>query len=392
MRCIYCSADTNYKHRQANGGRCAGCRHPFAFEPKTNPFSMTDVRFQRAIKDVSADGAVFFTERNLFYELNRRVSRRPFWRAPWGWVAAGCGAGALVAVAQFSAFWFLPIAAAGVIGSGIKSHRESKRAPLPLRIGFETFQESYLPLWQAVHGEIEKLVATGDAPSAPRPAPRADERSPGAQQATAPDVARGAASGAPPAPDLTAYSFDRALVTNRAETAAMLIANNFHFENNCAILSISGYPEGVFDTVMTMLGRNPELKVFAVHDASIPGCDLIQRLRAEGWFPDPAIRIVDLGLKPRDAIRLRLPILDGMPTPVPDALRQALGAEDAEWLASGKAAELAAMRPAKLMRSIYQGFARASQIDAAAGTEGGDGIFIWGYDPGAGVYAADSFG
>ena len=33
----------------------------------------------------------------------------------------------------------------------------------------------------------------------------------------------------------------------------MLLANNFHFENNCAILSIEGYPPNVFETVRAML-------------------------------------------------------------------------------------------------------------------------------------------
>ena len=30
----------------------------------------------------------------------------------------------------------------------------------------------------------------------------------------------------------------------------MLVANNFHFENNCAILSLDGYPSGNAATVL----------------------------------------------------------------------------------------------------------------------------------------------
>ncbi|BAU41594.1 hypothetical protein [Leptolyngbya sp. O-77] len=48
--------------------------------------------------------------------------------------------------------------------------------------------------------------------------------------------------------------------------AQMLISNNVHFENNCAILSINGYPQPIFDTVMKMLRRNPGLTVFAFQD------------------------------------------------------------------------------------------------------------------------------
>ena len=69
--------------------------------------------------------------------------------------------------------------------------------------------------------------------------------------------------------DLGDYSFDRAVICDRARTVDLLIANNFHFENNCAILSIGGYPKGPFELVRTMLKRNPKLQVFALHDASV---------------------------------------------------------------------------------------------------------------------------
>lgn len=50
--------------------------------------------------------------------------------------------------------------------------------------------------------------------------------------------ARGAAP--PPRPgveaDLGDYSFDRAVICDRARTVDLLVANNFHFENNCAVL------------------------------------------------------------------------------------------------------------------------------------------------------------
>src|SRR5256714_14539329 len=87
-------------------------------------------------------------------------------------------------------------------------------------------------------------------------------------------------------PDVTSYSFDRAVVTDRAETAAMLVANNFHFENDCAVLSLDGYPGAMAPTILEMLKRNPQLHVFGVHDASPQGCLLPLQLRGPNWFPD----------------------------------------------------------------------------------------------------------
>ena len=64
-----------------------------------------------------------------------------------------------------------------------------------------------------------------------------------------------------------------------------------------------------------------------------------------------------------------------------------------KWLERGNTAELAALRPARLMRAIYQGFARAGQIGADPGSDTlADTPLIWIHDGGADVYAADSFG
>jgi lysylphosphatidylglycerol synthetase-like protein (DUF2156 family) len=65
-------------------------------------------------------------------------------------------------------------------------------------------------------------------------------------------------------PDMTAYSFDRLVVSYSSSVAQLLIANNFHFENNCAILSITGYPQSIFNTTVQMLRRNPHLKVYGL--------------------------------------------------------------------------------------------------------------------------------
>ena len=99
---------------------------------------------------------------------------------------------------------------------------------------------------------------------------------------------------------LKAYSFDRLVVCDSANIAQLLIANNFHFENNCAILSITGYPQSIFNTTMEMLRRNPDLKVYAIHDCSPKGVSLINHLRtSERWFLNSNVTIIDIGILPR---------------------------------------------------------------------------------------------
>ena len=89
------------------------------------------------------------------------------------------------------------------------------------------------------------------------------------------------------------------VVCDREEIARILISNNFHFENNCAILTIDGYPQSIFATTMEMLRRNPDLKVYALHNCSPSGIQLIHRLHADDtWFPDLATPIIDAGILP----------------------------------------------------------------------------------------------
>lgn len=369
MKCIYCSTDTTYPVRRGNGGQCRSCRHPFAFEPKTDPLGVADGLFQRAIKDVSGDNSLFFTEGQLWYEFNRRLLRKKVPGSPAvALISVSTVGGGLIALLAHT-FWPLAIITVpGVIGGAVLRARARRAGPPPQhpRISGSDFRRKYLSRWGSVHGRIEKLLP----PIEPQAAP------------------------APKSPDVAAFSFDRALVTDHAAIAAMLVANNFHFENNCAILSADGYPAPVFDTVMTMLRRNPNLRVFAVHDASEAGCGLPLALRGETWFPDATVRVLDLGLRPAHVQKMRPISLPGGSRTLPAILRAALAPEEAAWLERGESVELAVIRPAKLMRSLYQGFARADQAGPVGGGDmGGDGgIVIWGYDGGADIQAADSFG
>lgn len=334
---------------------------------------ITDGLFQRTIKDVSGDGTLFFTEKQLWYEFNQRLWRRIFVGGQWGALAVASTFGGIVGTVASSIVWPFVIGMAGAAFGVTMLVRARARGPGPRydRLAFGLFLMNYLRKWIEVHGPIEKLL-----PSA----------SPEAEAAASP-----AAADLPP--DVTAYSFDRALVTDSAAVAALLVANRFHFENSCAILSRDGYPHNRV-TILEMLHRNPRLTVFALHDASVPGCSLPRDLRQDPWFPEPAVRIFDLGLRPQHVQKMPMILTHGGKTSVPPELARELSDEEVTWLAEGSVAELEAIRPARLMRAIYQGFARANEA-GAGGPDSGAGGIIWidgGYGGPGHVYAADSFG
>ena len=393
MKCIHCSVDNKYPERVASRQRCKGCGHPFAFEPKTDRFQINDQLFARAIKDVSAEGTLSFTPKQLWYEVNRRIlARKTF----------SCGAaallliigGSLIAQSRYAAplvAGIPPIAlCAGVVVNRSRTSGRKKKTRY-VKMPFGQFEVSYLSQWISVHGMIPKMLLP--------PVPHTPGSSFGGSTPPRFDLnGEPVTFGQNAAQDVTAYSFDRALIVENSEIAAMFVANNFHFENNCAILSLDGYPFGTAETIKTMLARNPLLKVFALHDATIHGTQMGLTLRRANWFPDTTIALIDLGLRPQHVIEGDMIALSDSPTHFPvGTVSSSLKGEEIAWFEQGNTAELHALRPNRLMRAVYQGFARANQLDGAV--IGDDGFLImpmgpsyWMYDGGADVYATDSFG
>jgi hypothetical protein len=95
--------------------------------------------------------------------------------------------------------------------------------------------------------------------------------------------------------------------------------------------------------------------VLVLHDASVPALASLARLADRLAVPDGA-HLVDVGLRPAHAMRLGLHA-ERCPAPAPDDLRRAVDAarlrpSEARWLARGQRAEVAAMRPDRLLRAL----------------------------------------
>jgi hypothetical protein len=201
---------------------------------------------------------------------------------------------------------------------------------------------------------------------------------------------------AAPHSDVTAYSFDRVVICNSIEIAQLLISNNFHFENNCAVLTIDGYPQSIFDTTMTMLRRNPDLQVYALHDCSPAGVQLIHRLRqSENWFPDVAIPIIDVGILPRqimnnlDASTRQSARAAQAAQSLPPAVRTSLNPEELNWLDTGCYLDLESFPPQQLIQILQRAISGSRELGTV--TEG-DMVMIGGYGTDSGYYAVESFG
>jgi hypothetical protein len=194
--------------------------------------------------------------------------------------------------------------------------------------------------------------------------------------------------------EIKKYSFDRLVVCEHASIAKFLIANKFHFENNCAVLSIDKYPQNLFETVMEMLRRNPALKVYALHDASPSGIQLAHRIATDAdWFKGSSnVTIYDLGLLPRQLIDKSSFVLESMESAAVARLllggpgSASLRPDEDRWLRQGKHVSLESIPPKVLLRVAALGIARSRDPRAQdalvplSGAEYGSGFYIFAYD------------
>ena len=398
MKCIQCDLDSNLKDRIANHGRCKYCKHPFAFEPTLMEAKIrfTDGFFAKALTDVSTNGTLYFTRGQLLYLLKKRLVRKA------RFARAGCvtylilvstiglivnGLPGLVAPLVSMGPWifipfvvisfllFLSLCNQYIPAMWLRWSDRRPQQPKNIAKGIsitESVVDIWLQQWQRFNPPPTRLLPPPSIPASLAPAV---------------------------ADDVTAYSFDRVLVCESVAIAQLLIANNIHFEHNCAVLSISGYPQAIFATTMAMLRRNPDLQVIALHNCSPSGVALINQLRTSpDWYLDSGQVIFDLGMLPRQIaaargqayIQVSADSAQDARVMPPEVIKQ-LSATELKWLEAGYFVDLESLTPQKLTQIVSQGIARLQNL----GEDVGNNLILvggFGSDDLTFVYAPDNFG
>ncbi|MEA5549875.1 hypothetical protein VB713_02585 [Anabaena cylindrica UHCC 0172] len=433
MKCINCGTDNNLKDRTANQGRCKQCNHPFAFESTSmGNVKITDSMFAKILADISANNTLYFTPKQFLYFLDNRIRKKGFKRSSFIpmylffniWVTGFVGGimsaflpksflvanllyqagtifylfkntkaskltnasrkasakslqfiGVLILVVGISSSLFIfnsfilfsIVVILGMLSIFLGTRQLGKVGNLPQEfLVTQSYLDICLKRWQQINGTLDRVL----------PVP---------QEKITPVAIN---------PDVTAYSFDRLVVCDSATIAQLLIANNFHFENNCAILSINGYPQSIFNTTMEMLRRNPELQIFALHDCSFTGVSLVHLLRtSESWFLNSDVKIIDVGLFPRQILANKRGMfvqnaasLGKKSQELPIEVRQSLSAEELQWLDAGNFVELESFTPQMLIKVLRSGISGSSNL------ESDDSSLILIGDSGNDIYMVESFG
>lgn len=365
MKCVRCGTDNNLLDRTNNQGRCKNCNHPFAFEPSTvidTKFKFTDPFFAKAINDISEENRLYFTPKQLFYLLDRRLKAKVD-RSYFGCtvvtisfvIIVGSASGPIIPILGIIILIYIIIYA--------RKNQNAKIKPGQSFLISQSQLQDWITRWETINGKSKML-----------PSPRSES------------------SNSEISPEISAYSFDRVVVCDNAAIAQMLIANNFHFENSCAVLSITGYPESIFTTVLEMLRRNLDLKVYALHDASPSGVSLVHNLRTSpDWFLNSNAVIYDLGLLPRQIFSSRSVFVRNSTESaqaakqLPEEVRRDLTNEELKWLDEGNFVELESFSPQRIIRVANQGIAKSQVPDSS------DSLIL--IDSGAdSVYVVESFG
>jgi hypothetical protein len=147
-------------------------------------------------------------------------------------------------------------------------------------------------------------------------------------------------------PDLFEYGLPRLLVCEPAGIADMLRANGLPMESACPVFAAAELP--LDPRVGEMLVRG-EGTIYLLHDASAWGLTFPARLRELTAVP-AGVRVAALGLRPRQAAPLHLTHGRG-PVRAPDV---PVSDREAAWLRRGRFTELAAVRPAVLLRTVHR--------------------------------------
>ncbi|WP_293123280.1 hypothetical protein [Microcoleus sp. bin38.metabat.b11b12b14.051] len=430
MKCINCQTDNKLKERTAWGGRCFKCRHQFAFEPTAmTGVKITDPMFAKAIANISVNDTLFFTPRQLFYFLDQRwkLKNVDFLHTVQGYIMINIPFGflaALWALVLKEIFIFVMLAINSLLvwktfvasrsAKHLYKHRQIfaetlqnwGKIVLVCGIGISLLSSSFL-LFLVSCGLGILAIYLGTRKIENQPA-KSQEFTIDSNQfqdwiktwkeinsltKLLPDP-RDTNENAAVSPDVSAYSFDRLVVCDRPEIAQFLITNNFHFENNCAILCVTGYPQSIFDTTMEMLRRNPDLKVYALHDCSPKGLGLVNQLRTSpNWFPDNSAIIIDIGLLPRQIIAGgdNMFVLSSKQNAqdaaqLPAEIRQDLFSDELKWLELGNYVELESFSPQKLIQILNRGIAGSRDL----GSDDSSLILLGGTE--SSIYVVDSFG
>lgn len=324
MICPNCSK--NLLRRQRTNGKCTYCDRPFAFDPKTNPLGLNDLKVRRHANRLAADG-MSYTRKQLWYALSRKKITDP--ATP----LSGCGCGLFVLL-TFAVVIFVIAAepAADVVGGVIIA---AVVVLVAANIGFAMLRpvlaarrEIHPPVSETTFGTLLadwRRVYGGSPPGMIDTVPPPSVKAPVA-----------------------------ALVCPDVSVLDCLTANGVPHRDRLALATNAA-------------GVPPDVPVVLVHDASRDG----MRFAAVTTAALPGRVVVDAGLRPGTVLRHQGMLrLRGKKFDAHELGGLELTRQETQWLTAGWWSPIGAIPPAKLLSAVDKALARADRDRSRAAEVG----------------------
>ncbi len=424
MECINCNTKNSLKERKENEGRCKKCNHEFVFEPAAikSGVKITDDLFKDLIAEVSANHTLFFTPIQLYYSWERMERRlRSSIDRDNLLIIYLCSGGLLISISIWIFDWLkfkldlittflliLYVLGAVIIAARTATSPYNNRQirqnsietlrklsiiifvfGIPLSIITKTpigvggsISLGILTAWISINSKQQQPRIFDDFLIDRNDFLTWLNRWIGINYRPGKILVSPKISTIQVDPNLKviAYNFDRVVICDSPKIAQLLLKNNFHFENNCAVMAIDRYPQDIFGPIKEMLDRTPDLKVFAFHDCSPQGLKMIRHLRIEKiWFPDLAIPIISVGILPRHIMDDPDKIVSQSAESIESSqqlaadLRSILDPAELAWLDAGFYLELESFPPQELIQILQRAINKSYQLEEI---EDGDPIVM----------------
>lgn len=335
MKCPHCNTDQTY--RQRGGRRCSKCKREFAFEPRTDPLKLTDMRFTQIADKLSGGGALSYSVEQLRYALSAKVVRA---QAPTAAnTALGCaffaGLISFILIGFVAGQFQIAIVVVLLIGlgGGLFAYLQRGKPFYPkLPVEPLRFEREVLDRFRKVYGHGPPGLITGERLRL------LDYRMP------LPGMLRGA------------------LVCPERAVLDCLRVNGVPEQTGLALIPIGAPLTPAEQDQLAVLRVRPELPLLLLHDASPAGC-LLAETAAQSLNLGPQRRVIDVGLRPQTALDRKLLAVGAPPDP---ALIERLRAQgrlrpaELAWLAEGKVAPILAIPPKRLLAMVSRAVQRLS--------------------------------
>jgi len=257
MKCIKCGKDAKKQDRKDK--RCPSCHHRFVTEPTED--GLTDMAIKSAEEVVSSHGTFYFSKEHLKYQLQRKLKKRQPVYTTASVIALCIFLVALLLTFVKGGFFFGITFISGfalIITASLRHKHKNTLNKL----------DAIVHQWVTINPH-EKLL-TADKYKATL----------GSRNS-----------------HLDGISFDRVLICERNDTVDFFLSNLFHFHYSCPVLGGNGYPQAIYEDMLTRLKQNPNLKIFLLHDYTPAGQAFVRRIKTDAkWFGGTQFTIVDLGL------------------------------------------------------------------------------------------------